>query len=112
YDQWLQACYERASAYNLQFPAPLDENEVKGIAKSIAKWTNNKFSEISFNDYVKKSHSPDIQKRRGKRGGEVGGLISKGGGRPVIESSDNYTKPWISMGISRATYYRKKNEKL
>ena len=51
YDQWLQACYERASAYNLQFPAPLDENEVKGIAKSIAKWTNNKFSEISFNDY-------------------------------------------------------------
>ncbi|WP_205419030.1 primase C-terminal domain-containing protein, partial [Klebsiella pneumoniae] len=39
YDQWLQACYERASAYNLQFALPLDENEVMGIAKSIAKWT-------------------------------------------------------------------------
>ncbi len=35
YEQWLQACYERASAYNLQFASPLDENEVIGIAKSI-----------------------------------------------------------------------------
>ncbi|MGL5146805.1 MAG: replication initiation protein, partial [Plesiomonas shigelloides] len=25
YDQWLQACFERAKAYNLQFTAPLDE---------------------------------------------------------------------------------------
>ncbi|MCF2742496.1 primase C-terminal domain-containing protein [Klebsiella pneumoniae] len=33
-EQWLQACYERASAYNLQFSSPLDENEVNGIAKS------------------------------------------------------------------------------
>ncbi|MCF2313299.1 replication initiation protein, partial [Klebsiella quasipneumoniae subsp. similipneumoniae] len=44
YEQWLQACYERACAYNLQFARPLDENEVRGIAKSIAKWTSNKFS--------------------------------------------------------------------
>jgi len=39
YDQWLQACYERASAYNLQFELPFNESEVMGIAKSIAKWT-------------------------------------------------------------------------
>ncbi|MCV5580528.1 primase C-terminal domain-containing protein, partial [Escherichia coli] len=44
YDQWLQACYECASAYNLQFALPLDENEVMGIAKSIAKWTECNFS--------------------------------------------------------------------
>jgi hypothetical protein len=25
YEQWLKACYERANAYNLQFPACLDE---------------------------------------------------------------------------------------
>ncbi|MCP5904493.1 replication initiation protein, partial [Klebsiella pneumoniae] len=51
YDQWLKACHERASAYNLQFAAPLDENEVNGIAKSIAKWTREKFSEESFLRY-------------------------------------------------------------
>ncbi|MCV5707806.1 primase C-terminal domain-containing protein, partial [Escherichia coli] len=48
YDQWLQACYERASAYNLQFALPLDENEVMGIAKSIAKWTECNFSKDLF----------------------------------------------------------------
>ncbi|WP_320410067.1 primase C-terminal domain-containing protein [Candidatus Williamhamiltonella defendens] len=37
YDQWLKACYERDSAYDLQFDAPLDENNVNGIVKSIAK---------------------------------------------------------------------------
>ena len=53
YDQWLQACYERASAYNLQFALPLDENEVMGIAKSIAKWTECNFSKDLFLEYVK-----------------------------------------------------------
>ena len=37
YEQWLQACYERACAYNLQFVSPLSENEVLGISKSISK---------------------------------------------------------------------------
>ncbi|HCI5865253.1 TPA: primase C-terminal domain-containing protein [Klebsiella pneumoniae] len=69
YDQWLQACYERASAYNLQFAAPLDENKVDGIAKSIAKWTISKFSEDQFMDFVKATHTPEIQSKRGKKAG-------------------------------------------
>ena len=48
YDQWLQACYERACVYNLQFAAPLDENEVSAIAKSIAKWTGKTFQKKPF----------------------------------------------------------------
>ncbi len=63
YEQWLQACYERASAYNLQFAVPLDENEVSGIAKSIAKWTSSKFSEESFSDFVKKTHTKKFNQR-------------------------------------------------
>ena len=35
YEQWLEACYERANAYNLQFTSPLDEKEVGGIAKAL-----------------------------------------------------------------------------
>lgn len=106
YEQWLQACYERACAYNLQFNAPLDENEVMGISKSIAKWTNKIFSEESFNDYVKATHSAKVQAARGS----VGGKVSRGGGRPVQENSENQSKPWAKLGISRSTYYsRKKN---
>jgi hypothetical protein len=37
YEQWLKACYKRASAYNLQYLAHRDENEIMGIAKSIAR---------------------------------------------------------------------------
>ncbi|WP_114447049.1 replication initiation protein, partial [Klebsiella pneumoniae] len=98
YDQWLQACYERASAYNLQFAAPLDDNEVNGIAKSIAKWTSIKITESSFKEYVEKTHTSDIQSLRGKK--------SKGGGRPFNPESLTSKKPWLSMGISRSTYYR------
>ncbi|MES6236225.1 primase C-terminal domain-containing protein, partial [Cutibacterium acnes] len=94
YDQWLQACYERASAYNLQFVEPLDENEVRGVAKSIAKWTNKKLTKSSFEQYVMKTHKTKIQSERGKK--------SKGGGRPGLGT------PWLDMNISRATYFRRK----
>ncbi|MCP5699296.1 replication initiation protein, partial [Klebsiella pneumoniae] len=69
YDQWLQACYERASAYNLQFADPLDQNEVSVIAKSIAKWTHRKLTKGSFDAYVIRTHSSEIQKIRGVKSG-------------------------------------------
>ncbi|EHN7996600.1 MAG: replication initiation protein [Kluyvera intermedia] len=99
YEQWLQACYERASAYNLQFSVPLDESEVNGIAKSIAKWTNQKFDETSFEAFVKSTHLPEIQRVRGKK--------SKGGGRPKDPTALINKKPWEDMSISRSTYYRR-----
>jgi len=98
YDQWLQACYDRACAYNLQFLSPLDTKEVLGLAKSIAKWTHHRLDKLSFNDYVSKTHSSDIQSIRGARGGRV----SRGGGRK--NSTGN---PWLELGVSRATWYRK-----
>ncbi|MEH5743272.1 replication initiation protein, partial [Klebsiella pneumoniae] len=91
YDQWLQACYERASAYNLQFSAPLDENEVIGIAKSISKWTSRNLSKTSFEEFVEKTHTPKIQSKRGMK--------SKGGGRPSLG------EPWKDLGISRRKYF-------
>lgn len=91
YEQWLNACYERASAYNLHFTTPLDENEVIGIAKSIAKWTSSRMTEDSFSDYVSKTHTPSIQSKRGKKGG-----------RPSLG------EPWLDIGISRSTYFRRK----
>ncbi|NBM74868.1 replicase, partial [Proteus sp. G4444] len=96
YEQWLQACFERAKAYNLQFLTPLDEKEVFSIAKSIAKWTHAKFSEESFNDYVFRTHTSVIQSMRGKK--------SKGGGRKALG------EPWVELGISRATYFRRRKQ--
>ncbi|MFM4157803.1 replication initiation protein, partial [Klebsiella quasipneumoniae subsp. similipneumoniae] len=97
FDQWLQACYERASAYNLQFAAPLDENEVRGIAKSIAKWTNAKFSKETFDDYVSRTHSSEIQSIRGAR--------SK---RKPSLNSERTQEPWVLLNISRRSFYYKK----
>lgn len=101
YEQWLQACYERASAYNLHFAVPLSENEVRGIAKSVAKWTHGKFTEESFGEYVSRTHSSNIQSVRGKK--------SRGGGRPkgrISIESDASLKPWENLNISRSKYYR------
>ena len=106
YDQWLQACYERACVYNLQFAAPLDENEVSAIAKSIAKWTGKNFSKETFSSYVKKTHSSSIQSLRGR----IGGSKSRGGGRYIDDFSERTLEPWLDMGISRATYYRRKKK--
>lgn len=82
YDQWLQACYERANAYNLQFAVPLEESDVRGITKSIAKLTHMKMTERFFEEYIKKTHSQEIQRKREC----LGGLKSKGGGRPSLGS--------------------------
>jgi hypothetical protein len=53
YEQWLKACYERANAYNLQFPACLDEREVMTVAKSVAKWTSINFHQITLKDSLR-----------------------------------------------------------
>ncbi|WP_235597429.1 primase C-terminal domain-containing protein, partial [Salmonella enterica] len=85
YGQWMLACVERATAYNMQFSAPLDEKEVISIAKSISKWTYSKFTQQSFDEYVKKTHSAECQSIRGRK--------SSGGGRPKIRSEE-----WVSLG--------------
>ncbi|HBW7018105.1 TPA: replication initiation protein [Klebsiella pneumoniae] len=88
YDQWLQACHERASAYNLQFASPLDVNEGNGIAKSIAKWTYYNPTKKTFELFIKNTHSQKTQSIRGKKGG-----------RPSLSS------PWVSLGVSRSTFF-------
>jgi len=94
YEQWLQACYERANAYNKQLLTPLDLTEVQGIAKSISKWTFKHFSNDVFSL---------IQSKRGKKGGLLSGETRRAGS---LEES----KPWDILGISRRTFfYRKKN---
>jgi hypothetical protein len=74
---------------NEQFPEPLQYGEIKQISKSIAKWVWQRFSVEGKAEWHAKQ-------------GAKGGLKSKGGGRPSLG------EPWKEMGISRATYFRRK----
>lgn len=83
-EQWRAAVIGQGCAMN-EFSTPLAESEVKGIGKSIAKWTWREFSESQFSL---------IQSRRGKLGG-----------RPKTTTLGG--NPWDDEKISRATYYRR-----
>lgn len=104
--QSMRSGCKRACAYNLQFAAPLDENEVKGIAKSIAKCTMHNSTESEFKKYVKETHGSEIQKLRGATRGRAGGRLSKVGGYPNSTGT-----PWVDMNISRSSWYRKYKNK-
>lgn len=86
-DEWLDNCFNVASSINCQLVTPLKGNEVKHIAKSVAKFTHKNF-EKNKNNFSQK------QAARGKK--------SKGGGRP------RGAQKWLELGISKATYYRRK----
>ena len=106
YEQWLRACYERASVYNLQFSSPLDDSEVMGVSKSVAKWTFSRFTKENFNQYIIDTHSKEIQSIRGM----LGGKKSHGGGRKINVKSESQLKPWEALGIARSTYYLRKKK--
>jgi hypothetical protein len=86
--EWKLRCEALAEGLNKQFPVPLSLREVRAIAKSVAYWTWEKFTEAAFSK---------IQQAR----------IKKRWAGHVAESA---TKPWEALGISRRTYYNRKRE--
>ena len=90
HDAWLARCAEVATAINSQFPHPLNLSEVRASAKSVAKWTWKNFSTDGF---------VARQSALGKRG-----VASRWSGHDSLETR----QPWVAMGVSRATYFRRK----
>ena len=93
---WHNAVKDRLKDINAGFPEALPYSEVKATAKSIATWVWQRFSEQG----LKKWHAEK---------GREGGKKSKRGAKADSERS---TKLWEAMGISRATYYRRKKKGL
>jgi hypothetical protein len=77
-DAFCGAVLEFCEQFNEEtFPTPLDFSEVKATAKSISKWTWSKFtgrmSDQDWSAHVARTHTSEIQARRGKAGGLKGG---------------------------------------
>jgi hypothetical protein len=90
YGDYLERLVDIGSRLDEQFPVPLGGGEVIRIARSIAKWTWSRFSDEEF---------AELQARRGKAGS-----VKRWAGH----EADSTTRPWEFLGVSRATYYRRK----
>lgn len=77
-----RAVHKVTTDLNANFQTPLSAGEVKTIAKSIATWTwkryTGRLSDKDWAQYVKDTHTPEIQRRRAKAAYLVGAQ-SKGG---------------------------------
>lgn len=96
YTQLYNECLLLAESHNSRYDKPMSYNEVKGIAKSIAGYCKSQTYRRSLSE---------IQAVRGAKGGKV----SK---RKPVETSERTMKPWLKLGISRATYYNRKKKGL
>ena len=66
YTQWYKAVETRVMAINSKFDTPLEYREYKHIAKSIATWTHQRFTEQGFSEW---------QSKQGKKGGMASGKV-------------------------------------
>jgi hypothetical protein len=79
-----------AASLNAQFPTPMSFSEVRSIGRSVSRWVWRRFDEETF---------CAIQTRRGR----PGNAKRWNGHEPLSQS-----KPWEAQGISRSTYFRRK----
>jgi len=73
---WQSATLEKAQRLN-QFAEPLPYAEVQSTAKSVAKWTWQRFTPSGFREYVERTHTSEIQAIRGKKGGIAKGRANE-----------------------------------
>lgn len=90
FEQWQAACNDRALMYNAGFAVPLDHQEVRHVARSVAKWTHQHLDAASFSAW---------QAAQGRKGGIRSGEVRRAGS---IEEA----QPWAALGVSRVTYFR------
>lgn len=103
YDAWhaavLDECERRAAVVCLEHAkGPLPWSEIRATAKSVASWTWKHMSPAGRADLIARTHTSEAQARRGIKSGEA---------RRKGTALERDRSPWESMGISRATWYRR-----
>ena len=93
YSNWLEAVIEHCLKLNDGITEPMQYNEIKGIAKSISRYCWKKDA-YCYHEFI------DRQSRKGKLGGLKSGAVRR-------KNSLTEKQPWLDLGISRATYYRR-----
>jgi hypothetical protein len=117
-EKYLVVLEQKALIINKDFPMPLELSEVRIVVKSIYKYVVRNFNKEKLSEnqkkvrlYVGKRTCERIQAFPTETVENVSEMlnISK---RTVYRHKEKKIKqtPWIDLGISRATYYRKRNE--
>jgi hypothetical protein len=87
-EQFQDFLLDQAKALNSAFPVPLSHPEIKGIARSVARWVWSEFSGARF---------AAIQRAKALKRWQGVSTLAK-------------TRPWEALGVSRATWYRRHTE--
>ena len=67
--RWSEAVLAHLSALNGQFSEPLPFAEVKATARSISKWTWRNITPQGRQELIQRTHTPEVQAERGRKGG-------------------------------------------
>jgi len=132
FDGFTRHITEKAFELNQTFDEPLSTNEVLGIVRSVAKWAWRTSTAAVFSEIQR--HRARIRRRRNERiltsipnlseltSADVAQILgcTKRNARnyhAVLRAqyeanSLSRKKPWEALGISRATYYRRKRKGL
>ena len=69
YERWHNAVFQRCVGIQQQFREPLAMSEIRSIAKSVARWTYQRFSRSHVSPAFRKK-----QQERGRAGGQAKGM--------------------------------------
>ncbi|OCX68677.1 replication initiation protein [Acidithiobacillus thiooxidans] len=118
--RWSEAVLERLQALNGEFPQPLPFAEVKATAKSISGWTWRRMTPAGLQDLIERTHTPEQQAERGRKGGlassnQVEAGMASGQARMLSSEQDRATARFMraqgmthqaiaeALGVARRT---------
>jgi hypothetical protein len=102
FNQWLEGVIAQCCSVNAQFTVPMSYNEVKGIAKSIARWVW-KRDGYAYQEFM------DRQKRKGQLGGKAKGEAYNAKRKEAARlkaSGLNNTEIAKKLDVARMTVFR------
>lgn len=102
FNQWLESVIAQCCSVNAQFPVPMQYNEVKGIAKSIARWVWKKDSYF-HHEFI------DRQTRKGSLGGKAKSEAYSDKRKQAVRLKAkglNHTQIAKQLGVARYTVIR------